>query len=113
MYIPCDILQLTSLTCFVQYYPIISPNEFQYVHHMLIYLCDNLEATDVGASAPCGGAVGATVSQCLSGELIAAWAVGGNVRPYDMLCAVIFHANYNTVELLCYGHLWDHMKCPD
>ena len=65
----------------LQYSPIISPNEFQYVHHLLVYLCDNLEATDVGASAPCGGAVGATVSQCLAGELIAAWAVGGNVRP--------------------------------
>ena len=63
----------------LQYSPIISPNEFQYVHHLLIYLCDNLEATDVGVSAPCGGAVAATVSQCLSGELIAAWAVGGNV----------------------------------
>ena len=63
-----------------QYSPIISPNEFQYVHHLLIYLCNNLEATDIGASAPCGGAVSATVSQCLSGELIAAWAVGGNVR---------------------------------
>ena len=62
-----------------QYTPIISPNEFQYVHHLLVYLCDNLNATDVGASAPCGAAVGATVSQCLTGELIAAWAVGGDV----------------------------------
>jgi hypothetical protein len=64
----------------LQYSPVISPNDFQYVHHLLIYLCDNLEATDVGASAPCGGEVGATVSSCLTGELIAAWAVGGNVR---------------------------------
>ena len=62
-----------------QYTPIISPNEFQYVHHLLVYLCDSLDATDVGASAPCGEAVGATVSQCRTGELIAAWAVGGDV----------------------------------
>ena len=75
----------TLVYLILQYSPIISPNEFQYVHHMLIYLCDSLEATDVGASAPCGGAVGASVSQCLSGELIAAWAVGGNVRLSDYL----------------------------
>ena len=62
-----------------QYTPIISPNEFQYVHHLLVYLCDTLNATDVGASAPCGVAVGATVSLCRTGELIAAWAVGGDV----------------------------------
>lgn len=63
----------------MQYSPIISPNEFQYVHHILAYLCDSLEQSDIGASAPCGGAVGSSVSQCLAGELIAGWAVGGNV----------------------------------
>ena len=76
----------------LQYSPVISSNEFQYVHHLLIYLCNNLESTAVGASAPCGEAVSATVSQCLSGELIAAWAVGGNVRNtgvYTMSCKFI------------------------
>ena len=61
-----------------QYFPIISPNEFQYVHHLLVYLCDNLE---VSINAPCNAEVGV---QCLSGELIAAWAIGGNV------CNIVF-----------------------
>ena len=61
--------------------PRISPNEFQYVHHMLVFLCDSLEATDIGASAPCSGVEGANLSRCLSGELIAVWSVGGNVMP--------------------------------
>ena len=44
-----------------------------------MYLCDGLDQTDVGTSGPCGGAVSSSVSQCLAGELIAAWAVGGSV----------------------------------
>ena len=66
-----------------QYSPIISPNEFQYVHHILVYLCDSLDQSDVGTSAECGGAVSSSVSECLAGELIAAWAVGGNVSSYS------------------------------
>lgn len=63
----------------MQYSPIISPNDFQYVHHILAYLCDSLDETDVGASDSCGGAVSSSVRQCLGGEIIAGWAVGGNV----------------------------------
>ena len=63
----------------MQYSPIISPNEFQYVHHILAYLCNSLSQDDVGASAPCNGPVSSSVSDCLAGELIAGWAVGGNV----------------------------------
>ena len=84
-----------------QYSPIISPNEFQYVHHLLIYLCNNLEATDVGASAPYGEAVSATVSQCLSGELIAAWAVGGNVHNTGVTLACEFIYSFSKVPDGC------------
>ena len=57
----------------------ITPNEFQYVHHMLIYLCNSFNETEVGNSAPCGGTTGASVSECRQGSLIAGWAVGGTV----------------------------------
>ena len=63
----------------VQFSPKITPNGFQYAHHMLIYLCDFLNETMVGTSAPCGGIAGAFVSECRQGSLIAGWAVGGTV----------------------------------
>ena len=65
-----------------QFSPKITPNDFPYVHHMLIYLCGSLDETEVGTSAPCEGMVGETVSECRSGSLIAGWAVGGAVSLY-------------------------------
>ena len=65
-----------------QYSPKITPNGFQYVHHMLIYLCFSFNETEVGNSAPCGGMTGASVSECRQGSLIAGWAVGGTVSSY-------------------------------
>lgn len=66
----------------VQYSPKITPNGFQYVHHMLIYLCNSFNETEAGNSAPCGGMTGASVSECRQGSLIAGWAVGGTVSSY-------------------------------
>ena len=63
----------------MQYSPRITPNEFQYVHHMLIYLCESFNETEVGRSAPCFGMTGSSVSECRQGSLIAGWAVGGTV----------------------------------
>ena len=65
-----------------QFSPKITPNDFQYVHHMLIYLCGSLDETEVGTSALCEGKVGETVRECRSGSLIAGWAVGGAVSDF-------------------------------
>ena len=46
---------------------------------MLVYLCAGLNETEVNVSAPCFGNAGATLSECLGGDLIAGWAVGGGV----------------------------------
>ena len=51
------------------------------MHHMLIYICDGLEESDLGAGGNCdNGAVSDRVTQCLASLLIAAWAVGGSVK---------------------------------
>ena len=57
----------------------IDNENFAYVHHMLVYICARLNETEVNHSAPCNGEVGASLSECLDGELITAWAVGGGV----------------------------------
>ena len=46
---------------------------------MLVYLCGSLNEAQVNDSGPCNGGVGDSLSECLSGELIAGWAVGGEV----------------------------------
>ena len=51
---------------------------------MLVYLCAGLNETEVNDSAPCTGGVGESVAECRGGEVIAGWAVGGevsNTRP--------------------------------
>jgi len=62
-----------------QYSPLIDNQNIELVHHMLVYLCAGLNETAVNDSAPCFGNAGATLSECLSGDLIAGWAVGGGV----------------------------------
>ena len=46
---------------------------------MLVYICAGLNETQVSDSGPCNGGVGDTVAECRDGELIAGWAVGGEV----------------------------------
>lgn len=63
----------------LQFSPAISKNSSRYVHHILIYLCTNLNHTHVGASVECDNA-NAAISLCWGGgTLIGAWAVGGEV----------------------------------
>ena len=51
----------------------------QYVHHIVVYLCSDLNHTHVGASAECDNAH-IDISLCrFGGTIIAAWAVGGEV----------------------------------
>ena len=46
---------------------------------MLVYICAGLNETQVNDSGPCNGGVGDTVAECRDGDLIAGWAVGGEV----------------------------------
>ena len=74
-----------------QYSPLIDNENFAYVHHMLVYICAGLNETQVNDSAPCEGGVGESLSECRFGEVIAAWAVGGEVSnilsfSLDLLC---------------------------
>ena len=62
-----------------------------YVHHMLVYLCITpLDSSNVGESGSCDGDAGVSsaVRRCLSGLLIAAWAVGGEVFVHNLLLCV-------------------------
>ena len=59
--------------------PLVDEGNEAHVHHMLIYLCDELNTT-----APDGLChdVDESLSNCFSGLLIAAWAIGGEVGFY-------------------------------
>ena len=63
----------------LQFGPALSGDSNRYVHHILVYLCTNLNHTHVGASSECDNA-NVDVSLCRGGgTLIAAWAVGGDI----------------------------------
>ena len=52
-----------------------------FAHHIIIYLCDELDHTFVGASDVCDD-THLAIRTCRRGEIIASWAVGGNVRNF-------------------------------
>ena len=60
-----------------QYSPVI--DSIAHVHHILVYICAGLNATEVNNSAPCIGNIGESLDECRGGEIIASWAVGGGV----------------------------------
>ena len=52
-----------------------------FVHHMVLYLCDNLNHSHVGTSENCLGTNIESVTVCrYTGILFAAWGVGGPVK---------------------------------
>ena len=51
-----------------------------HVHHLLVYLCDSINDTHVGNGGDCEEGVANEVAECRRGTLIAAWAVGGEVK---------------------------------
>ena len=65
-----------------QYSPLIDDGNFAYVHHMLVYICAGLNETEVNDSAPCNGEVGESLGECRFGEVLAGWAVGGEVSSF-------------------------------
>ena len=86
-----DTFQNFNLFSLLQYSPLIDNENFDYVHHMLVYICAGLNEAEVNDSAPCRGGVGVSLSACLAGEVLAGWAVGGEVSNMLIL-----------VDLLCY-----------
>ena len=56
---------------------------------MLVYICVGLNETQVNDSGPCIGGVGDTVAECRRGELIAGWAVGGEVSNAVLLLKLV------------------------
>ena len=75
--------KLQSLDCpLFQYSPLIDNGNFDYVHHMLVYICAGLNETEVNDSAPCNGEVGESLGECRFGEVLAGWAVGGEVSSF-------------------------------
>lgn len=75
----------------MQYSPQITPNDFQYVHHILVYLCNELSDVAVNTSTSCTpGAVEDSVHECRQGQIIAAWAVGGDVSIQSNVWCVYF-----------------------
>ena len=50
---------------------------------MLVYICAGLNEAEVNDSAPCeSGGVGVSLNECRFGEVLAGWAVGGEVRSF-------------------------------
>ena len=49
------------------------------MHHLLVYLCDDLNHTHVGVGGECDDDVADEVEECRAGTVIAAWPVGGEV----------------------------------
>jgi len=87
-----------------QYDPIITVGNENIVHHSLLYLCDDLNATHVGESGTCNVQVSNTVRGCRLGVLIAAWAIGGTVSPCSAFlyhkgqCCYIFRGMHILLE---------------
>ena len=63
----------------MQFGPVVPTATLRYVHHIVVYLCSNLNHTHVGASSECENA-NLDIALCRGGgTIIAAWAVGGEV----------------------------------
>ena len=89
------------------------------MHHILVYLCSNLNHTHVGASSECDNA-NIDIGLCRGGgTLIAAWAVGGNVS-IDMCMFLGAYSNYDyfidavgvCVPSRCGVPHWREGECP-
>ena len=71
-------------------------DNFVHVHHILVYICAGLNATQVNDSAPCNGDVGESLNECRGGEVIASWAVGGGVSNVACLVTDYFAVHVNS-----------------
>lgn len=63
----------------MQFSPVFSESSAQYVHHMVVYLCSDLNHTHIGASSECADSH-IDIALCRGNVgLIGVWAVGGDV----------------------------------
>ena len=67
------LLHLIFLSYPVQVSPLIPPENLPYVHHQFIFLCP------LGTAEAHDGVCGDVFFGCFGGQIIAAWAVGGEV----------------------------------
>ena len=66
---------------YIQISPAINEASAPYVHHILIYLCSELNHASVGEGSACDSAQ-VDIQECRGGYLIGGWAIGGTVCPY-------------------------------
>lgn len=64
---------------YVQFAPVISAESTEHVHHILVYHCNNLDESHEGEMVECDNA-DTPIATCRGATVLAAWAVGGNVR---------------------------------
>ena len=77
----------------------ISEVSSSYVHHIVIYLCAELNDTFVGATGVCVD-THLAIQSCRGSEVIAAWAVGGTVsKRLSILLHVDTVSNINSQQL--------------
>ena len=63
----------------LQFSPALSDSSGSYVHHVVMFLCTNLDHGHVGTSEACIG-TGMDIGLCRNtGVIIAVWALGGPV----------------------------------
>ena len=86
--------------------PDITSESSQYVHHIVVYLCETLDHSHVGESSECENA-NLIIQQCRGGgTVIAAWAVGGIVSSFVFAMCIreywmhfIFHTTRTSTTL--------------
>ena len=64
----------------LQFSPVLTPHEREYVHHVIVYLCSSpLTPEEANVTAQCDD-LPRSVGICRRQQIIAAWAVGGEVN---------------------------------
>jgi len=59
----------------LQFSPLV---DSEYLHHMLVFLCDGLSGAAVNESGLCSGQA-VRVEECLAADPIGGWLIGGGV----------------------------------
>ena len=72
--------RLINFNFCIQFSPLITASNKAYVHHMLVYMCDGLQESDLGPGGECSD----INNGCFTEFLIAAWTIGGSVSNFSM-----------------------------
>ena len=68
----------------IQFNPIVSPENIEKVHHILLYECDGMTEDEHAYEGPCWNSdTPRKLNQCNFGKIVTAWAIGGgpNIWP--------------------------------